>query len=457
MVGTPWHPLPTRHRVNQDYPKDENNLKNGRGNAMKSLRNVILFGLALLCLVATTSDGRAEGWTTTEAEKVGLSSERLGRISETLQAHVDEGRLAGAVALVARHGEVAYLESFGKASIAKGDSMAPDSIFRIYSMTKPVTTVGAMMLYEQALFRLNDPVSKYLPEFAGLEVYVAAKEEGGEATSEPLNRPITIRDLMRHTSGLTYGFFGDTPVDRSYLMAGILFRDEDLAQTVTKLGQRQLLYQPGTVWNYSVSTDVLGRLIEVISGMPLDEYFEKRIFQPLGMTDTSFFVPADKLDRLAAVYTTGEDGKVMPSASMMQQNFTEETNFFSGGGGLVSTATDYHKFSQMLLNGGELNGTRLLGSKTIKHMTSDHLGKIGPPAILGDGWTFGLGFGILKDPAVSGEVGSPGNYYWGGAASTLFWNDPVEDLTAILMIQMMPFDGQFGSQFQVLTYSAIID
>lgn len=413
--------------------------------------------MALLGLTVAAANIQAESWKTIKPEKVGLSSERLGRITATLQAHVNEGRLAGAVALIARHGEIAYLQSFGKADIAQDIAMAPDTIFRIYSMTKPVTTVGAMMLYEQGLFRLNDPISKYLPELADLEVYVAPEEEGGEASAEPMARPITIRDLMRHTSGFTYGFFGDTAVDRSYLMSGILFRDKDLAETVTKLGERQLLYQPGTVWNYSVSTDVLGRLIEVVSGMPVDKYFEERIFEPLGMTDSAFYVTPDKLGRLSAVYTTGEDGKITPSTSMMQQDFTKETTYFSGGGGLVSSTLDYYKFTQMLLNGGELNGVRLLGRKTIEHMTADHLGDMAPPSFLGDGWTFGLGFGVLKDPARSGEMGSAGNYYWGGAASTLFWNDPVEDMTAILMIQMMPFDGQFGRQFEVLTYSAIVD
>ena len=293
-----------------------------------------------------------------------MSVERLERIDDFIQRHLEAHHFAGAVTVVARRGKIVQFKAYGMQDAEAGVPTAKDSIFRIYSMTKPITSVAVMMLFEEGRFLLDDPVANYLPVFKDLEVGV---EEVNPATGEkvfttvPADREVTIRDLLRHTSGLTYGFWGTSAVDKMYLEKGVLSKDGTVQDTVVKLGTIPLKHQPGKVWEYSVSADVLGRFVEVVSGQPFDEFLEERIFAPLGMRDTGFFVPPDKLDRLTTVYTPDEDNTgISPLEPGKARDFTKQTRYFSGGGGLVSTASDYYRFAQMLLHGGELDGMRIL-------------------------------------------------------------------------------------------------
>ena len=401
-------------------------------------------------------------------ETVGLSSSRLEHIRTVMNRHVAEKHIPGASALIARRGKIAYQEAFGLADIEAGKPMRLDTIHRIYSMSKPITSVAVMMLYEEGKFQLNDPVANYLPEFAKMQVGVDEKDpQTGQSVLKtvPAKRPITIRDLLRHTSGLTYGVFGDTLVDREYRKTrGVM--DKDLASFVTQLARLPLLYEPGTRWNYSLSVDVLGRLVEVLSGKSFDQFLQERIFAPLDMRDTGFYVPASKKDRLAKLYITTKEGKLEPAAvcANWQEcldkipnaalSYLEPPAFQSGGGGLVSTANDYLRFCQMLLNQGQYNGKRLLSRKTIQLMSSDNLGKI-PEVSPGVG--FGLGFAVSKAPGEAGTMGTPGEYNWGGAAGTKFWIDPKEELIGVFMIQILLNPVDYGSSFRVLTYQAIAD
>ena len=401
-------------------------------------------------------------------EEVGLASSRLDRLRAVMNQYVAEKKIPGGIGLIARRGKVAYQEAFGMADIEAGKPMRLDTIHRIYSMSKPITSVAVMMLYEEGKFQLNDPVANYLPEFAKMQVGV---EEKDPQTGQPVlktvaaKRPITIRDLLRHTSGLTYGVFGDTLVDREYRKAkGVM--DGNLATFVTQLARLPLLYEPGTRWNYSLSVDVLGRLVEVLSGKSFDQFLQERIFAPLDMRDTGFYVPANKKDRLAKLYITTKEGKLQPAAVCANWqdctdkfptaalSYLEPPAFQSGGGGLVSTAADYLRFCQMLLNQGQYNGKRLLSRKTIQLMSSDNLGKIPE---LSPGVGFGLGFAVNKAPGEAGMMGTPGEYNWGGAAGTKFWIDPKEELIGIFMIQILLNPVDYGSAFRVLTYQAIAD
>jgi CubicO group peptidase (beta-lactamase class C family) len=345
--------------------------------------------------------------------------------------------------------------------IDSGVPMSKDSIFRIYSMTKPITSVAVMMLFEEGRFLLNDPVSKYLPEFKDLEVGV---EEVDEATGEkvmttvPAEREVSIRDLLRHTSGLTYGFWGKSAVDKMYLEKKVLSKDDTIQETVAKLGTIPLKNQPGTIWEYSVSTDVLGRFVEIVSGQPFNEFLEVRLFTPLGMKDTGFFVPAEDAHRLTTVYTPNEDNTAITAQEPDKaRDFAKKTSYFSGGGGLVSTAPDYLRFAQMLLNDGELDGVRLLGPETVELMTRDHLGDI---PIWGDvgGYGFGLGFMVNPDRGNSGSILSEGSFGWGGMAHTTFWVDPQEKLIGIFLIQILPRAPMpYRELFKPVVYQAIVD
>jgi CubicO group peptidase (beta-lactamase class C family) len=402
-------------------------------------------------------------------EEVGMAGDRLANIRSVMSRHVAEKQIPGAIGLIARRGKIAYQETWGMADVEAGKPMRLDTIHRIYSMSKPITSVAVMMLYEEGKFQLNDPVAKYLPEFAKMQVWVEEKEpQTGQPAlkTAPAKRPITIRDLLRHTSGLTYGVFGDTPVDREYRKARIL-GESNLAEFVTHLSAIPLQYEPGTRWHYSVSVDVLGRLVEVLSGKPFDQFLQERIFNPLEMIDTGFIVPADKKDRLATLYTLTKEGKLQPApiCSTRQEcyekfpnavpSFLQSMGMQSGGGGLVSTTYDYLRFCQMMLNQGQYNGKRLLSRKTVQLMSSDNLGTI--PG-MGPGTGFGLGFAVSKAPGEAGMMGSPGEYNWGGAAGTKFWIDPQEELIGIFMIQILPHTGlEYGSEFRVLTYQAIAD
>ena len=387
-------------------------------------------------------------------EAVGLSSERLERLSAAMQGLVDEGRLAGITTLIARHGKVAHFGTFGAQDRETGKPMAEDTIFRIYSMTKPITSVALMLLYEEGLFRLSDPVEKYIPEFKDLPV--ALGEDGNGIVTEPADHPMTIRELMSHTAGLSYGIFSESPVDKLYREAEILHPDSTLREMIEDLAAIPLRQQPGTIWHYSVAVDVQGYLVEVLSGQPFDAFLKERIFDPLGMNDTSFWVPPEKADRFAQVYVYGEDGalKLPGDEPLRDRDYLSPVNFLSGGGGLVSTTMDYARFSQMLLNGGELDGVRLLAPSTVELMHRDQTPK-GVP-VFSPGQGFGLNFAVVKDPVEADGI-SKGEYYWGGAAGTWFWIDPAEDLIFVGMIQ------QFGenrpdvrSLSRRLTYQAIV-
>ena len=397
-------------------------------------------------------------------EEVGFSSDRLDRVNQLVQGYVDEGKLAGAVTMLSREGEVFHFESHGWADIDRGLPMENDSIFRIYSMTKPITSVAVMMLYEEGHFSLDDPVGKFIPELGRMKVYDGMGERGMRLVEQ--DRPITIRHLLTHTSGLSMGSHKDSPVEEQYRQSDMMDPQSSLPEMVKKLSALPLLTQPGAKWRYSRATDVLGCLVQVISGQPFDEFLQERILGPLGMVDTAFYVSEEKLDRLAAVYGPKSDGSIIEELDNTFVNkFKAPHTLFSGGGGLTSTAEDYMRFSQMLCNEGELDDFRLLGPKTVEMMTSNHLPESLKPFAVGQsnasdtrGCGFGLGFRVVMDIAEHGILGSEGIYSWGGAASTIFWVDPAEDMVAILLTQMMPSSTYpLRREFQVAAYQALTD
>ena len=384
--------------------------------------------------------------TTAAPEEAGLSSEVLARIEPAMQEFIDAGRTAGIMTMVARRGEIVHWDAHGW-RVRDEDPLEPNDIFRIYSMTKPVTSVAAMMLVEDRLLSLDDELGSVIPAFADVEVY----EDGG---TRPPDRPILIRDLLTHTSGLTYGIFGNSPVDSMYNRAMnplAMGAGSDLEKRVDVIGSLPLIDDPGDRWNYSMSTDVLGRVVEVVSGQSLDRFFRERIFDPLGMHDTGFHVPADKLDRLTAVYRMSRDG-LQAAGSPGEGPFTRPPTWLSGGGGLTSTAADYLRFCQMLLGEGETGGVRLLQPKTVRVMARNHLPEELVPIMRGlDGMGFGLGFAV---PA--GE--EDGAYWWSGVANTYFWVDPGEEIIAFAWTQLQPFGGApVDRLLRPIVYEAIID
>ncbi len=379
-----------------------------------------------------------QGLPTASPEQVGMSSKRLARIAEVFKGDVAKGRFPGAVMLVARDGKVAYFEAIGQSDPAAGTAMRKDSIFRIASMTKPIVTVGVMQLVEEGRLQLADPISKYLPQLAQRQVGVEKQDASGKTVlvMEPAKREITVQDLLRHTSGFTYSFIGKSMVKDLY--KEVFVGSENITNTefVDRLAKLPLAYQPGTTWEYSQSTDVLGRMVEVISGKPLSEFVAERVLKPLKMNDTAFYVPADKLARLA------QPGKDPASGQVPRvMDVTKPPKFESGGGGMVSTAADYVRFAQMLLNGGELEGVRILGRKTVELMTANHLDATvsvipgSPVNLLGPGYGFGLGFAVRKEQGLSPLPGSVGEYRWNGIYGTLFWVDPRERLIGIVLTQ----------------------
>ncbi len=402
-----------------------------------------------------------------EPERVGLCSQRLARIGPHFQKYIDEGKLSGVLALVARKGQLAWLDVRGKMDIDSGRALEPDSIFRIYSMTKPVTSVAAMMLYEEGRFQLDDPIGRYLPAFADMQVFAGGTARKPETVAA--ERPITFRDLFVHTSGLTYGFMGTSPVDAMYRLNELDSGTTELSTAgfMLKLAEMPLQFQPGTRWNYSMSTDVLGHLVEVIAGQPLDDFFRTRIFDPLGMHDTGFSIPAGKADRLTTNYSKRKDGSLQVADAPAASRYLKQRKFLSGGGGLVSTAADYLRFCSMLLNKGELDGARLLGRKTVDYMTRNHLPSGGDLTSMGqpvfsetsyDGIGFGLGFSVMLDPSKAQVIGTPGEYAWGGMASTMFWIDPQEEMIGMLLTQLMPSSSYpLRREMKVLSYQALID
>ena len=395
---------------------------------------------------------RAEELPRATPKEVGLSADKLDRIKTVVQAAVDKSQTAGAVVLVARHGKVAYLESFGKMDVEAGRAMTPDAIFRIYSMTKPITTAAALILHEEGKIKLDDPVSQYLPEFKGLRVHAGTGDESVEA-----KREMTIRDLMRHTSGLTYGMPNGSPVEKLYIANKVENPGNNLADMVAKLGKLPLQYQPGTRFHYSISSDVLGRVIEVASGKPLDEFFRDRIFRPLDMRDTGFVVPDDELNRFTASYRP-EKGTLKLVDAPATSRYHTRRKFLSGGGGLVSTARDYARFCQMLLSGGELQGTRLLRRETVQEMTTNQLPPEALPMKLGGfpqpGLGYGLGVSVRLGPKGAKDRAA-GEYGWTGAASTYFWVAPKTELIVIVLQQVEPFSLGLQLALKPAIYAAV--
>jgi len=377
----------------------------------------------------------------TVPEKVGVSAERLERIRPVMQDYVDKGHLPGFLTVVARRGKIVHFETIGMRDVENNKPVEPDTIFRIYSMSKPITSVAVMMLYEEGHFQLGTPVSRFIPEFQNMTVYNADQTEILDA-----KKPITIKHLLMHTAGLTYGW-GNKPVDERYKAANIFERGTTLAAMVKKLGDIPLVHEPGERWTYGVSVDVLGYLVEVVSGMPFEEFLQTRLFKPLGMVDTAFSVPPEKVSRFAALYRHNRSEAVMKRVGADAPLANDEVSFFpSGGGGLVSTAADYMRFSQMLLNGGELDGVRILGKKTVELMRYPHH----------DEW-FGLGFRVVTHKNPPDILNSVGNFSWGGAAATTFWIDPQEELIGLLMTQLLNNPHPFQQQFKVLTYQALTE
>lgn len=393
---------------------------------------------------------------TVAPEAVGMSADKLALIKPKLQQFVDDGKVAGAIAVAARHGKVMLCEVCGVKDTQTQEPMQKDSILRFYSMTKPITSVAIMMLVEEGKIKLDDPVAKHVPEFGQLEVFVRNGDDGIQ--TEALKRAPTIRDLLRHTAGLTYGFFGNSPVDQKYVSVGVLGPQDDLSTTIAKLGGIPLLHQPGTTFNYSVATDVLGYIVTVVSGQSLEQYFQQRVFEPLDMRDTGFYVPKAKLDRFASNHTDGPGGEQVVSDPATSSSFTKPPTLFSGGGGLVSTARDYLRFCQMMLNKGELNGERLLMPETVEAMTSNQLPTQAYPMRMGGRPREGVGFGLGFSVAVEPPDGSPvGVYGWGGMASTHFWVSPQDDLAVVVLSQHVPFSFQLENAVKPLIYDAIVD
>jgi CubicO group peptidase (beta-lactamase class C family) len=394
-------------------------------------------------------------------ETVGFSSRRLSRVDDLIQRYIDAGELPGAQMLIARQGQVVYWRSFGLMDIEAGRATQEDTLYRIYSMTKPIVSAALLMLYEEGRFMLDEPVAAYIPEFKDVRVY------NGSDEPLPLERPITIRHLLTHTAGLTYDFLKSSPVDDLYRDADLRNREVPLRDWIKKLAALPLVNQPGAAWRYSMATDVLGYLVEVLSGQPLDVFLRTRIFEPLGMVDTDFYAPPDKADRLAVLYGSGSGFWVIGPEHV--GDFTVKPGWLSGGGGLVGSAADYLRFCLMLRGGGALDGERLLGRRTVAYMASNHVSaELLPLKVSGDpmwGYGFGLGVQVLFDPVLAGRLASAGEYGWSGAAYTHFWIDPVEDVIAIKMAQIMHNDPDgvavpyrdMNNDLRTVVYQALVD
>jgi CubicO group peptidase (beta-lactamase class C family) len=404
------------------------------------LRFALLF-IALLVATATLSNTRlvlsaaeaVRDLAVAPPESVGISSERLKRIDAGMKAFVDNQRVAGVTTLLSRHGKTVHSMVAGTKDIRTGEPLSKDSIFRIYSMTKPVTSIAMMMLFEEGKWRIDDPVSRYIPEFASLKVHVGTNPDG-TAKLEDVRRPgMTMRQLLTHSAGLGYILNGAHPVNRGLIEANVLDSTQPLQRMIDILSKTALLSQPGTQWSYSIGVDVQGYLIEKMSGMTFAEFLEKRLFAPLGMKDTGFYVPKEKRARLALVHNDAK-GKLMPPDDARRGDPTVAPVGASGGGGLFSTAADYMKFCEMLLNGGQFNGARILAPRTVEMIRTNHLEPEALATMRGaNGW--GLGFSVVMDPIAAGDPSSKGTYWWYGIAGTWFFIDPVEDLAFIGMIQ----------------------
>jgi CubicO group peptidase (beta-lactamase class C family) len=407
--------------------------------------------VAALLITAGSTFITSKDLPVSKPEDVGLSSERLARMNKSIHEYVDAGRTPGVVTLIARHGKVVHVDAYGKADLASGRPTRADDIFRMYSMTKPITSVALLMLYEEGKFQLTDPLSRYFPAFADVKVY-AGNTPQGAMLLDSLRRPITIQDVFRHSAGFSYGF-GSSPIDKAYQDANVFATD--LNGLMDKVAKQPLLYQPGDRWVYSVAHDVQAALVEKLSGQKFDDFVRKRIFGPLDMKESMFKVPADKKSRVPALYSS-QKGKLVEDTSDLGRNYGDQV---FGGYSISTTIGDYALFAQMLLNKGQLNGVRLLSPKTVELMATNHLtaaaitaGGVGP------GTGYGLGVSVLMNPAERGNVGSVGEFGWSGAASTHVLIDPKEDLVAIYCTQLIgnPAELSLRAHFATMLYQSIV-
>ena len=434
-----------------------------------SLRPLFIFSLLALAIVLNAHaslDSDTSEFTALplgEPTELGLSSERLERIDRVMQNHVDDGHIAGAIGLIARRGKVAYLSSWGHADREQGKEMRPDALFRMYSMTKAVTGVAVMMLHEEQGWPLYTPAKRWIPELGGLQVAIDEIDpDSGTPRHKlvPANRDITIRDLLTHTSGISYNGPRDGQGTPYYeTVSGRNDGTMSIGDLARALGEMPLHNHPGEVWRYGLSQDVLAALVEEMSGQTYDVFLQERIFGPLGMKDTAHWAPKSKHSRLAVLYAPKGKQQLRRSTASAQDSYKEKPSLLGGGSGLVSTVGDYLRFCQMLLNNGELEGTRLLSRKSVELMSSDHIGDLPRVGIMdAPGAGFGLTFRVIQQPGLSGSLGSVGTYSWGGAAGTRFWIDPQEEMVSIFMIQILPHSGlTYGSEFRNLVYQAIVD
>jgi len=418
-----------------------------------------LIATVIVCSLLFPASSIGDPLPTTAPESIGLSSKRLQMITETLKADVDKGVIPGAVLMISRQGKIGYFEAIGSLDPEKKIPMTKDAIFRIYSMTKPITTVAAMMLFEDGRLALNDPVAKYIPAFKDVMVGEEKKDAEGKVTLDLVapRSAMTIQDLMRHSSGLTYGFFGEGAVKKRYREANLNEGDPTTEEFVDRLAKLPLVYHPGTTWDYSQSTDVLGRVIEVVTGKSLYAALREMLLDPLGMTDTSFYATdPSKHARIAEPFAN--DRAIGAGAQVNDPRIVRK--YESGGGGMLSTAIDYARFLQMLANGGTVDGKRYLGARTIAYMTSDHMGDVvrrGPFDLLGPGVKFGLGFAVRTEGGLAPITGSLGDYSWGGAGGTAFWVDPKEKMFVVYMMQSPSKRQQYRALLRAMVYAAIAE
>lgn len=414
---------------------------------MKTSRTLIVFFLLVVFCAAAIGDPLS----IVKPERMGFSSERLARIDPAMEEFIADHNAAGITTLVARRGKVVQFKTYGMRDIENHKPMTEDTIFRIYSMSKPITSAALMTLYEEGKFFLNDPVEKYLPEFKDLEVFKSGTVD--KYWTEERKSPVTILQLFTHTAGLSYGLSQEQVPDQLAKKRDLFDIGVPLKDKIPILTAIPLKFQPGEKWDYSFSVDVQGRLIEVLSGVTLDRFLQERIFKPLKMNDTSFIVPKEKRERFAQLYASKEDGVL--EATGATRTYDDRMKFFSGGGGLTSTTTDYYRFAQMLLNGGELDGARILGRKTVELIRADHLTD---EQRANSSYKSGFGLGVSVQLTESGsDLGSIGNFGWGGAAGTHFWVDPKEELIGLFMVQNMKLDARIQKQFQNLVYQALVD
>lgn len=425
-------------------------------------------GAAIPCRAQATADQARSGarnLAPVAPESVGFSPQRLRRLDAAVQGVIDRKQLAGAVIALARHGKLVEFKSFGEKDMASGAPMTNDTIFRIFSMSKPITSTAMMILYEEGKWNPEDPIAKYIPEFAHLKVFAGYDHSGKMILEDPIHPP-TMRELMTHTAGFTYGFFRNDPVDKMYLDQRVL-GSSSLQEMIDKLANIPLLYQPGTEWVYSLSVDIQGYLVQKLSGMSLPDFMRERIFEPLSMKDTGFYVPSDKWSRLATLYGVNSEGALIPYKGLLNIDFSKPPALASGGGGLVSTARDYLRFAQMLLNGGELNGTRVLAPATVKLMSSNHLhanlmtGQYGIGVQhMRPGFGYGYDMAVFTNPALADNPVGKGTFLWDGAAGTWFWIDPQYDIVFVGMIQRMGGSPQAPNMEELsraTVYQALVD